>query len=272
MIFSSSDRTYNPSTEISLQNEFNCLYDTYGPYIVVETKDEQHRICILRCVYPFDNSGSFRIYLFLSRHYPVISQLFVRFKLSSINNDERIKSFQTSIQIIFDETSHKCFYYGQLCLHTCLFKLKNFFHSYSKQEKLSINFIINKSSKNQRDESMNNSDFDSSNEILNNHPKNSNRIFELSFSTIRTNDNQIANNPSIRANPRTCGARFVGGTYLICFGRILNLQQIPTSAPPILNSINDGLITRAPPLHMRSISLTVTKSRGNSSTDDQSSR
>jgi hypothetical protein len=237
----------------------------------VEIKDEQHRACILRCIYPFDNTGSFRIYLFLSRHYPVISQLFVRFKLSSINHDERIKPFQTRIQMIFDETSHHCFYYGQLCLHTCLLKLKHFFHSYYKHEKLSINFI-NKTNRKQREESINNSDFDSSNDILHIHPKNSNRIFELSFSSIRTNDNQVSNSPSIRANPRTCGARFAGGTYLICFARTLNLQQPPNSAPPILNSINDGLINRPLPLHIRSISLTVTKSRGNSGTDDQSSR
>lgn len=117
---------------------------------------------------------------------------------------------------------------------------------------------------------MNNSDLDSP---INNHQKrNSNRIFDLSFSSTHTNDNKISNSPSIRATPRTCGARFSGGTYLICFGRIINLQQQPTSAPPILNTINDGLINRPHPLHIRSISLTVTKSRGNSGTDEQSSR
>jgi hypothetical protein len=174
---------------------------------------------------------------------------------------------------MFDETSYKCFYSGQLCLHTCLLKLKKLFNSYYKQEKLSTNIILNKlNKKQQHDESINNSDFDSPNEIINNHEKNSNRIFDFSFSSKRINDSQISNSPSIRANPRTCGARFAGGTYLICFGRILNLQQHPTSAPPILNSINDGLINRPHPLHIRSISLTVTKSRGNSSTDEQASR
>jgi hypothetical protein len=107
---------------------------------------------------------------------------------------------------------------------------------------------------------------------MNNYKKNSTQIFDLSSSSIRTNDNQILNGPSIRAKPRTCGARFAGGTYLVCFGRILNLQEQPSSAPPILNSINDGLINRSQRLHIRSISLTVTKSRGNSSTEDQSSR
>ena len=97
----SSDRTYNNSTEISIENELNSLHDTYGPYIIVEIKDAQRRMCVIRCIYPFDGFGSFRICLFLSRHYPVISQLFVRFKLSSINNnDEYFKTFQTRIQTI----------------------------------------------------------------------------------------------------------------------------------------------------------------------------
>jgi hypothetical protein len=255
-----------------MQNEFNSLHDTYGPYIIIELKDEQHRICILRCIYPFDGSGSFRIYLILSRHYPIISQLFVRFKYSLINNNERLKLLQTHIQTMFDETSYKCFYSGQLCLHTCLLKLKNLFNSYYKQEKLSINIIKNQLNKKQNDESINNSDFDSPNGIIINHEKNLNRIFDFSFSSTRLNDSQISNSPSIRANPRTCGARFTSGTYLICFGRTLNLQEQPSSAPPILNSINDGLINRPHPLHIRSISLTVTKSRGNSSTDEHASR
>jgi hypothetical protein len=119
----SSDRSRNNSTEISIQNELNSLHDTYGPYLIVEIKDEQRRMCILRCIYPFDGSGSFRIYLILSRHYPIISQLFVRFKLSSIHHtNEQLKMFQRRIQTIFDETSYKCFYSGQICLHTCLLK------------------------------------------------------------------------------------------------------------------------------------------------------
>jgi hypothetical protein len=129
---------------------------------------------------------------------------------------------------------------------------------------------MNKSDKKQQPEySINNFDHNVSNGINN---KNSNRIFDQ-LSSIHASDSHISNSPSIRAYPRTCGARFVGGTHLICFGRTLNLsQQQPTSAPPILNSINDGLINRSSPFHMRSISLTVTKSRGNSGTDDQSSR
>jgi hypothetical protein len=230
-------------------------------------------MCILRCIYPSDGSESFRIYLFLSRHYPIVSQLFVRFKLLVLNNNERLKFFQTRIQTIFDETSYKCFYHGQLCLHTCLLKLKHFFYSNYKQERLSSTRITNKSNK-KYDESINNLDLDSSNGITNN--KNSNRIsYPLSLST-HTNNNQIlSNGPFIRANHRTCGARFASGTYLLCFGRLTDLQhhhQEPSSAPPILYNITDGLTNRPSPLHIRSTSLTVTKSRGCSGTDDQSSK
>ncbi len=247
------------------------MHDTYGPYIIVEIKDAQRRMCVLRCIYPFDGFGSFRICLFLSRHYPIISQLFVRFKLSSINNnDEYFKTFQTRIQTIFDETSYKCFYSGQLCLNTCLNKLKHLFYLYNKQEqKLSSTIITNKSNTKQHNELINSLDLDSPNGINHNN-KNLNKIIDQLLLT-RTNDSQIPNGPKIRTKSRTCGARFAGGTLLICFGRTLNpqQQQSPTSAPPIMT---DGLIGRRSPFHMRSISLTVTKSRGSSSTDEQSSR
>ena len=269
----SSDRTGNITTEVSIHNELNSLHDTYGPYIIIEIKDEQRRMCVVRCIYPFDGSGSFRIYLFLSRHYPIISQLFVRFKLLSMNNhnDERLKFFQTRIQTIFDETSYKCFYHGQLCLHICLSKIKHLFNSYYKQEKISSTILTIKFSKKQREESINSFDFDSPNGVDSNNNIN-NRIFDQPSISVHTNDSQISNSPSMRANSRTCGARFAGGTHLICFGRTSNLQQqqqpAPTSAPPIL----DGLINRSSPFHMRSVSLTVTKSRGSSSTDEQPSR
>ncbi|UJR30523.1 hypothetical protein I4U23_018052 [Adineta vaga] len=268
--------------EVSILNEFNTLQDIYGPYIIVELKNEEHRICILRCIYPFNNFGSFHIYLFLSRHYPVISQLFVRFKSSSvIHNDERWKSFQTRIQTLLDETSCQCFYYGQLCLHTCSLKLQHLFSSINKQEKHTSNLLRKKTKKNQCEQLNDHLDQDSLNNLThnnnnnnnnNNKNKNAQRIYDiLSSSPIRTNDNQIYSVSSIRSNPRTCGARFSGGTHLVCFGRTLNhSQQIPTSAPPILNTLNDGLFTRPSPFHIRSISLTVTKSRGNSGTDDQS--
>lgn len=273
-----SNRTFSPSVEISIQNEFNTLLDTYGPYITIEMKDEQRRVCQIRCIYPLDPSNSFRIYIFFSRHYPIISQLNLRFKFFSLNHDEYFKSFHIRIQIIFNEISSKCFYLGQLCLHKCLMKLKAFFEFYSKQENILYNMKRLSVDKQQRDESMDNSEFDSPNQLSSSHQqqnRNSNQLFELSFSSVRTtNENSISNSPSIRANQRTCGARFAGGTYLICFGRISNQQQTPQSAPPIVNTINDGLLTRpvVPPIHMRSISLTVTKSRGNSGTDEHSSR
>ncbi|CAF0912797.1 unnamed protein product [Rotaria sp. Silwood1] len=268
------------TTEVSIHNELNSLQDAYGPYIVVEIKDEEHRMCVLRCIYPFDSSGSFHIHLILSRHYPIISQLFVRFKLltnNNNNNDERIKLFQIRIQTIFDETSNKCFYRGQLCLHKCLLRVKHLFDLYYKQEKISSTIITNKSNKKQFEELAHILDLDLSIVINNNiNNKNSNRIFDqLPSPSMCMTNNLITNNSSIRANPRTCGARFTGGTYLICFGRTLNLQQQqqqqPTSAPPILNSVNDIFINRPHPVHMRSMSLTVTKSRGNSSTDEHSS-
>ncbi|CAF1084177.1 unnamed protein product [Adineta steineri] len=275
--------------EVSIENEFNSLHDTYGPYIIVEYKDDERRMCILRCIYPFDNCGIFRIYLFLSRHYPIVSQLFIRFKFSTItnNNDERLKTFHTRIQTIFDQTSYKCFYSGQLCLHICAVKLKHLFYSYYKQEKISSNIIKNKINKKNQEQSAHHLEFDllngingnnNNNNNHNNH-NNSNRIFDqVALSSTHMNDTHRGNSSSVRSNPRTCGARFAGGTYLICFGRTLNhsqqqqqQQQQPTSAPPIINNLNDGSMTRPSPFHTRSTSLTVSKSRGNSGTDEQPS-
>lgn len=236
-------------------------------------KDEQRRICIVRCIYPLDSSGSFRIYLVLSRHYPIISELFIRFKCSAIDDSEAIKKVQMRIQALLGETSYKCFYYGRICLHTCLLKLKRFFYSFSKQEKSSTNTRTNQSNKKHREESLYyHSDMDSPTGMPHQPPSSSNRVFDFSLSSPRVNDSLSSNDPSIRGSRRTCGARFAGGTYLICFGRTLNLQQPPSSAPPILNTMTDRIINRPVPLHIRSISLTVTKSRGNSGTEDQSSR
>lgn len=236
-------------------------------------------MCILRCIYSSDNSLSFRIYLILSRHYPIISQLFVRFKLSTINNDERLKYFQSRIQNLLDDTSYKCFYQGQLCLHKCLVKLRNLFDLYHKQEKyFSINSTTNNSNK-KREQSSTNSDIDSINGCLTNGNtintnNNSNRIHSTtvaptSSSSTRTSDSQLSGVSFVQANRRTCGARFSGGTHLICFGRISNNQQ-PNSAS-VLTPLNDGTINRPQSLPMRSISLTVGKSRENSSTEEQSS-
>ena len=289
-MYFSSDREDNV-TELTIENELNSLRDTYGPNVVVEIKDVQHRMCVLRCVHPFDCSGSFRIYLFLSRHYPIISQLFVRFKLFSvhnnINSNELLNLFQIRIQTIFDETSSKCFYYGKLCLHRCLLQLKRFFYSCHEKEKLFSSITTNKTTQNPDDDLLYNLDLDSSNSIINDNKQSSNRIFLQSSSLSSTSssslssslssstqisDGEVSNGPSIRANARTCGARFVGGTFLICFGRTLNLQQRPKPAPPILYNINYRLINQPQSLHTRSTSLTVTKSRGNSSTDEHSSR
>lgn len=259
------------------------MNDTYGPYVTVEEKDAQHRMCIIRCAYPFDSSVMFRIYLFLSRNYPIISQLFVRFKLlacnhHSNNDSEQLKLFRKRIQTILDETSNKCFYYGQLCLHPCLLRLKHFLDSHYRHERLSSMTITSKSHRKHHEESICSFDLDTPSLINSNMPKkNSNRILDQSTSSIiHKSDSELLNGSSVRANPRTCGARFTSGTYLICFGRTSNLQQQqsqpPTSAPPILNSVVDIFINRGPPVHMRSMSLTVAKSRGNSSTDEQSSR
>ncbi|CAF0892865.1 unnamed protein product [Adineta ricciae] len=261
--------------DVSIANEFSALQATYGPYITMETKDEQHRMCILRCTYPFERSESFRISLFLSRHYPIISQLYVRFKFIEVRqNDERWKNFQTSIQTLLDETSYQCFYHGQLCLPICLLKLQHLFHLTYKREKRASMIITGKPKSKQCDQRMDRSDQDSlANLNHNNHRKASHRIHDLlASSPIRLNEIQSYNGPPIRSNPRTCGARFSGGVHLICFGRTCNnVQQSPTSAPPIMSNLNDGILTRPSPFHMRSISMTASKSRGNSGTDDQPS-
>ncbi|CAF0842900.1 unnamed protein product [Rotaria sp. Silwood1] len=271
------DRSNNTITAVSVENELNSLLDSYGSYITVETKDEKRRMCILRCVYSLENTSTFRIYLIFSRHYPIISQLFVRFKLSIINNDERLKSLQSNIQKMFDETCYNCFYHGQLCLHKCLMKLKHLFDKYYKQEKLvsTTSSTINTPNK-KREHSSTNFDIDSINDFTNtnsnnptaNNDNNPNRIFMTSSST-RTNDSQISSASNVHSRRRTCGARFSGSSHLICFGRTGNNQQL--NSAPVLTALNDGTMNRPQSLPIRSTSLTVTKTRENSSTDEQSS-
>lgn len=233
-------------------------------------------MCVLHCIYSVDNNLSFRIYLILSRHYPIISQLFVRFKLSTINNDERLKHFQSNIQKMLDETSYNCFYHGQLCLKKCLIKLKNLFDIYHKQEK---NFATNSTNllNKKREQSSTNSEIESLSGLTNgstnnttstNNNNNSNRAFGASSSSTRTSDSQISSGSFAQGLRRTCGARFSGGTHLTCFGRISNNQQLNTA--PVLTASNDAAINRPQSLPMRSTSLTVGKSRENSSTDEQS--
>ena len=233
---------------------------------------------MLRCTYSLDSSLSFRIYLILSRHYPIISQLFVRFKLSTIHNDECLKIFQSRIQTMFDETSSNCFYHGQLCLHKCLMKLRNLFDIHYKQEKLLSTVAITANTSNKkRDQSSTNSELDSSNGLINgnnnnsntNNNSNSNRIFGPSSSSTRTSDSQISGVSFAQTNRRTCGARFSGGTHLICFGRISNNQQL--NSAQMLTTLNDGTMNRPQSVPMRSTSLTVSKSRENSSSVEQSS-
>jgi hypothetical protein len=175
---------------------------------------------------------------------------------------------------MLDETSYNCFYYGQLCLHKCLLKLKNLFDTYHKQEKFFSTIPTTTNTLNKkREQSSTNSEIDSLNGLTcinnttsnTNNTNNSNRMFAQSSST-RTSDSQLSSVSFTQANRRTCGARFSGGTHLICFGRISNNQQI--NSAPILN---DGIINRPQPLTMRSTSLITTKSRENSSTDEQPS-
>jgi hypothetical protein len=80
-------------------------------------------------------------------------------------------------------------------------------------------------------------------------------------------DNHLSNASSTNLNQRTCGARFVCGTYLICFGRTTPSQQEPVSMPSTLNTNNDRLHQRSHQFHIRSTSLTVTATR-----DEQVSR
>lgn len=275
---SSPDRTNNEVTEVSIENELNSLLETYGLYITVEKKDEQRRMCILRCTYSLDHSSSFRIYLILSRHYPIISQLFVRFKLSSIHNDERLKFFQSRIQMMFDETSYHCFYNGELCLHKCLVKLKNLFEIHFKKEDFlsSIPITANATNK-KRNQSLTNSELDSSNNLANGNMTNSNgtnnnnynRLFGVSSSSTRTSESQMSGISLGQANRRTCGARFSGGTHLICFGRTSTNQQL--NSAPTLTVLSDGTMSRPQSVPMRSTSLTVAKSRENSTSVEQSS-
>jgi hypothetical protein len=235
-------------------------------------------LCIIRCLNLSESSILFRIYLILSRHYPIISQLFVRFKLSTINNDQRLKSFQSQIQFMFDETSNHCFYHGQLCLHKCLVKLIKLFKDYYQPQIItSAPLTITNTSNKKREQSSTNSEMDVFNGLSNsnnassatNNNNNCNRTYGVSSSSTRTSDSQISGVSFAQGNRRTCGARFSGGTHLICFGRISNGQQANES--PVLAASNDGAMNRPRSLPMRSTSYTVIKSRENSSTDEQSS-
>ncbi|CAF3364479.1 unnamed protein product [Rotaria socialis] len=272
-----ADKSNNAITEVSIQNELNSIHDSYGPYIFVETTDEQRRMCILRCIYSLDNSSSFRVFLTFSRHYPIISQLFVRFKLPTKNNDERLKSFQSHIQIMVEDTCYTCFYHGQLCLHRCLIKLKSLFDKYFKQARLfsTAQSMPNNTHK-KRNQSSTNFDGDSINDFTKsnnnstaNNDNNSNRIFIPASSTTHTNESQISVNSFVHGHRRTCGARFSGSSHLICFGQVVSIQQ--TSSAPILTSLSDGTLNRPQSLPLRPTSLAVAKTRENSSTDEQSS-
>ncbi|CAF0790898.1 unnamed protein product [Adineta steineri] len=279
------DQSNDTVTEVSVKSELNSLQNEYGPYITVEGKDEQRRMCVVRCLYSSDHSLSFRIYLFLSRHYPTISQLFVRFKLSTIYYDERVKPFQSHIQKMFDEVSSNCFYHGQLCLHKCLIKLKSLFDIHHKQENIlsSIGTMTGNSNK-KREQSLTSSENDSSNGILNdssnninnnnnaninnnNNTNGSNRIFGPSLSA-RTSSSQTSGASFGQASRRTCGARFSSATHLVCFGQISNGQQMNSAS--ILAGLNDGSTNRPQSLPLRSTSLTVAKSRENSTSIEQS--
>ncbi|CAF2180370.1 unnamed protein product [Rotaria magnacalcarata] len=200
-----ADKSNNTITDVSIQNELKSIHDSYGPYIFVEATDEQRRMCILRCIYSLENS-SFRIFLIFSRHYPIISQLSIRFKLSTKNNDERLKSFQSHIQTMLEDTCYNCFYHGQLCLHRCLMKLKSLFDKYFKQARLlSTAQSIPNTRHKKRDQSSTNFDDDSSNDFTNsnnnsttNNDNNSNRIFIPASSTTHMNESQISVNSFAR--------------------------------------------------------------------------
>ncbi|CAF0841071.1 unnamed protein product [Adineta ricciae] len=275
----SPDVTNDTITEVTVANELNSLHEVYKPYIFVEGKDEQRRMCVLRCKYPLDNNFTFRIYLSLSRHYPIISQLSVRFKTPTTHNNERFKSFQSRIQTMFEETSYARFYNGQLCLHRCLAKLQNLFDMHYKQEEFfaTIATTANASNK-KRDSSLANSEIESVNGLFQGNASNagtnnaashsSNRLCGVSSSSTRTSDSQISSASVVQCIGRTCGARFSGATHLICFGRALNSQQ--TNTGTILNTLSDSTLNRSQPLPMRSTSLTVAKSRENSTSVDQS--
>lgn len=263
---------------MTIENELNSLQSTYGLHVTVENKDEKRRMCVVRCNYSSDHSLSFRIYLILSRHYPIISQLFVRFKLSAIVNDEHLRSLHSPIQSMFDETSQNCFYHGNLCLHKCLLKLKNLIDFHLKQEKFHSNALNTMNLPNKkREQSSTNSEIESISSLTNGNGNSSNmtnnntstRAFGgASSSSTRTSDSQLSNGSYSQLNRRTCGARFAGGTHLICFGRIAN--NPPVTPAPVVTPSSDGPINRTQPLPMRSTSMITGKTRESTSTDEPS--
>lgn len=278
MLSSSLDRSIQIPNSLSIENELNALTENYGPYIHVESRDENRYLCIIRCAYPFDNqSGTFRIYLFLCRHYPIISQLVVRFKLNTLEHvDERFKIFQQRIQSVLDETSSKCFYYGHLCLNTCLLKLKTFYQSSIKQEQISVEKRSRRRQKSRTDNSNYHDDFEVFHELFSgkiNRNLFSNSISDINVSpNYQNKENSYALTPTTRAVRRTCGARFSGGNNLICFGRTITSPTEPSSAPVQLTTTTDSKFQRPHPLHIRSMSLTVSRTQSNSVVDDQARR
>jgi hypothetical protein len=273
-LYSRLDRTGNTISEVSVKNEFNSLLDKYEPCIEIVSKDEQRRICLLLCTCSLDGIRPFHIYLSLSRHYPIISQLFVQFKMSTNNHGEHFKILQSRIQFMFDQTSQYYFYHGQLCLHRCLIKLKCLLESYDKQEKKRLSSIISSNIVNKSYEyARTNSEFDSTNlfnTTMESHnsmmTSNTHRILTGSSSSTRTSDSQMSGVSFAQGHRRTCGARFSGATHLICFGRITNCQSV--NAMTAVTGINDTVMNRPQSLPMRSSSLISTKSRENSNADE----
>ena len=265
---------------MSVLNELNSLHDAYGPYITVEARDIERRMCVLRCMCSLDNSTWFRLYLILSRHYPIISQLSVRFKLSTVTADDELKLLQTRIQSMFETTSQECFYHGQLCLHKCLAKLKNLFDAFYKQEKVSSATAASpRATQKNHHHSQSHSRMDSQDSSIadstgNNHSVQTNnnnnysgRAFAGSSSSTRTSDSQISGVSFAQGQRRTCGARFSGATYLVCFGRNSNSKNL--SAAPTSTTLTDSPVNQTQSVPMRSASLTVAKSRENSTMDEQ---
>ena len=227
-------------------------------------------MCLLRCIYSLDNL-SFRIYLIFSRHHPTISQLFVRFKSPTTDNSERLKSLQSDIRTMFDETSHQCFYRGQLCLPTCLMKLKNLFDLHFEQEKLcSIKLRkLNTYSSSGMIEIDSNDDFITYDSSKTNHSRR-NRAFATSSSSssIPTSSSQTAAVASSdRYISRQCGARFGGSTHLVCFGRVANSNQLKSAS--VLTALNDETTNQPQMASIHSASLTITNTRENSNTNEQ---
>jgi hypothetical protein len=179
-----------------------------------------------------------------------------------------LRTLQTRIQNIADETSSRCFYNGQLCLHLCLLKLKYFVDSCYREEERSSLAMKNKAMRNHQ-KFVRGLEFDSPNGVNQGKAeRNASRLSDLPSPSSPSSDSQSSRSPSTPRNGRLCGARFAGGTFLVCFGRTLQMPPEPASAPPILHSAHDRSISRPQPFHIRSTSLTVTKSRGNSSTDE----